>query len=283
VKEDNKDISHFDGYTADFIFKYVNRGLWVLDADAPGAGVIPNPVEKIPIIYYPEKYTEYQNAQSMINRQQTVVSNHGDMNDYFGSPIMEVVGAMLGFASKGEQGKIILLAENARANYLELKSPPESIRMEIDNLDKFIFAFSQTPNISFSELKSLGDLSGVALKLLFMDAHMAALNKVETYGLGIQRRVNFLKAAIGNLLNVSLKPACDSLQIEPEFTPYLPVNSREEVETIAIAVGGGFMSKASAAEKLEKLGYIPDSGIEQKRLAEDLKAESSIGTNVIGG
>lgn len=280
VLEDGKVITHFDVYTEEYIYKYANRGSWALDNTAISGGVIANAMRKIPIIYYPEKHTEWHRVQSMIGRQETIVSNHGDMNDYFGSPILAVVGELLGFAAKGEQGKVITLAAEAKANYLALESPPESIKMEIENLDKFIFSFSQTPNISFSELKSLGDLSGVALKLLFMDAHMAAQNKIETFGLGIQRRVNLLKAAIGNVLNVSLQSSCNSLQIEPEFTPYLPQNIKEEVETIGSAVVGGFMSKKTATEKLEKLGYIPDAALEQDRLAEDAKSESSIGLNI---
>jgi hypothetical protein len=187
------------------------------------------------------------------------------------------VGEMLGFAQKGEQGKIITLSNEAKANYLALESPPESIKMEIDNLDKFIFSFSQTPNISFAELKSLGDLSGVALKLLFMDAHMAALNKVETYGIGIQRRINLLKAAIGNVLSVGLKSACDLLQIEPEFIPYLPINIKEEVETIGTAILSEVMSKKSGSLKLEKLGYITNAIEEQENLSEELKEKAQIG------
>jgi len=283
VKEEGKDINHFDVYTAEMIYKYANRGSWILDNLAAGGGVIVNAMKKIPIIYYPEKHSEWHRVQSMIDRQETIVSNHGDMNDYFGSPILTVVGDMLGFASKGEQGKIISLAENAKANYLALESPPESIKMEIDNLDKFIFSFSQTPNISFSELKSLGDLSGVALKLLFMDAHMAALNKVQTFGLGIQRRINLLKATIGSTLSVGLQSACNTLQVEPEFIPYLPLNIKEEVETIGTAVMSEIMSKASGSEKLEKLGYIPDAAMEQERVTEDVKVKSSIGANVFGG
>ena len=67
--------------------------------------------------------------------------------------------------------------------------------MEVDNLEKFIYAMSQTPNISFSEMKELGkDISGFAITLLFLDAHLAVRAKEETFGLGIQRRVNLIQS-----------------------------------------------------------------------------------------
>jgi hypothetical protein len=284
MKENNIEIEHFDVYTNEIIYKYAKRGDWAIDADSPGGGVIQNPIGKIPVIYYPEDNVEWFKVQSMIERQETIVSNHGDMNDYFGSPILAVVGEILGYAEKGQQGKVLQLAKEAKANYLALESPPESIKMEIDNLEKFIFAFSQTPNISFAEMKGLvGNLPVIGIKALFMDAHMAALNKVETYGLGIQRRLNFLKAAVGNLLDVSLMEPSKSLQIIPEFTPYMPTNAKEEIETIGSAVMSEVMSKVTATEKLEKMGYITDAIIEQQRLKEEADAAISTGANAFGG
>ena len=64
------------------------------------------------------------------------------MNDYFGSPILAVSGIVEGFASKGEQGKILQLSQEARANYLQLTTPPESILKEQAQLRELALALA---------------------------------------------------------------------------------------------------------------------------------------------
>ena len=192
TKQEGKEIEHFDVYTTEFTYKYVNRGTWKLDETAPGGGKIPNLAGKIPVVYYSQRAPEWADVQGMIDRLEKVLSNHSDMNDYFGEPILAIFGELIQAINKGDSGKIIQMSENAKASFLALDSPPESIKMEIENLEKFIYALSQTANIAFSEMKALGDLSGVALELMFLDAHLAVFGKEEIFGIGIQRRVYLL-------------------------------------------------------------------------------------------
>ena len=117
-EEDNKDVDHYDVYTNDYEYRYVNRdNVWKLDdlvevvtpEGVKNINPIPNALKKIPVIYHSQKRPEWSDVASMIKRLEDSVSNHADMNDYFGSPILAVVGEILGFAQKGEQGKILCL------------------------------------------------------------------------------------------------------------------------------------------------------------------------------
>ncbi len=275
--EKGKSVEHFDVYTAEMTYKYVNlKEGWRIDETAINGGKIPNLVEKIPLVYYPQKKPEWAKVQGMIARIEKLLSNHSEMNDYFGEPILAIFGELIQAIGKGESGKIMQLSENAKASFLALESPPESIKMEVENLEKFIYAMSQTPNIAFSEMKSLGDLSGVALELMFLDAHLAARAKEETFGVGIQRRVNLLKAFIGNVLNVGLSEAASSVMFKPVFTPYMPKNLKEAIEAISTAVMGRILSKETGSEKLEDIGFIPDAAQEKDRLLEQSNSEENI-------
>lgn len=283
VKESDKEIDHFDVYTADFTYKYANRGKWALDETAPAGGKIPNLAKKIPVIYYTQPAPEWADVQGMIDRIEKILSNHSDMNDYFGEPILAIFGELIQAIGKGESGKILQLSEESKASFLALDSPPESIKMEVENLEKFIYAMSQTPNIAFSEMKSLGDLSGVALELMFLDAHLAVLSKEETFGIGIQRRINLLKAFIGNVLDISLAKVMASVRIKPVFTPYMPSNTKELVELISQSAFNEILSRRTAVEKFEDIGFISDATQEMKRIEEEMKqrsqANSLIGAN----
>jgi len=281
LKDAGKDIEHFDVYTSEFEYKYIYKdNVWDLDilteTNEEGKVIqtnvnsIPNAVKKIMIVYTNQSKPEWADQGTMISRFETSISNHADMNDYFGSPILAVFGEIMGFAAKGEQGKILQLAEDARANYLALETPPESIKMEQENLEKFIFALSQTPNITFEQMMEIGPVSGVAMKMMFLDAHMAVKRKEEVFGIYLQRRLNILKAAIGMVLDISLAKEAKILQLKPVLTPYLPANETEMIENLSVSVTGGILSKKTA---IEQHPLVEDPETELERLKEDATSE----------
>lgn len=281
LKEDEKEVEHFDIYTSEFTYKYVKRDAWALDSQAVNGGKIPNSVGKIPVVYHTQEKPEWANVQKMIERLEKLLSNHGDMNDYFGEPILAIFGQLISAINKGDSGKILQLSENAKASFLALDSPPESIKMEIENLEKFIFSLSQTPNIAFSEMKSLGDLSGVALALMFMDAHLAVMAKEETFGIGLQRRANLIKATIGKVLDVNLSESAQKVKMKPVITPYMPKNIKELIDMLAMSVDSGFLSAQTATQKLEDDGFINDAEVETAQINSELDAKSKR-DNIIG-
>lgn len=274
LKEGEKDIEHFDVYTDLLEYKFVNRdSTWQLDAPVNADGTaIPNPkaneVGKMMIVYHSQDYPEWHDQQYAINRLETSYSNHADMNDYFGSPILAVIGEIMGFAAKGDQGKILQLSENAKANFLALESPPESIKMEQENLKNSIFYTSQTPDISFETMKGLGTIAQFTMKAYFMDAHMAVSDKEEIFGIGLQRRLNIIKAAIGKVIDTTMAKEAEAVQLKPVITPYLPQNDTELIDNLSIAKTNGIISKESAVE-LSPL--TSDIEVEMERLANDEK------------
>lgn len=276
LKEEGKDVDHYDIFSTLGEYKWVNRGGWMLDnllMDSTGAKLpnpIPNVVGKIMVVYYSQPEPEWADVQSMISRLETINSNHSDTNDYFGAPMLKIAGEIHGYAQKGETGKILQLEQGAEADYLALASEPASIKMEEDNLERYIYTMSQTPNSTFEQMKGIGPVSGIALKLLFLDAHMAAKNKEETFGIGLQRRINIIKAAIGMVINTTLSNEALSLQIKPVLTPYLPENLTEMLENLVLSTTNGFMSTETAIE-LNPL--VPDSETEIQRIKDDVTSD----------
>lgn len=254
VKEGVIDIEHYDIYTDKGEIKWAFR-----DKDWKLESTTNHQVGKMMIIYHSQKQPEWHKVQSQISRLETLASNHADMNDYYGSPILAIGGQVLGYIEKGSQGGVLQLEANASANYLALASEPQSIKMEKEDTRKDIFDLSQTPDITFEKMTGLGQLSGVALELLFLDAHMAVRVTEEMFGIGLQRRVNLLKAVIGKVLITRMSAVADKLQLKPVITPYLPNIDAEVIENIASALGAGIMSK--------------ETGREQNPLVTDSKAE----------
>lgn len=265
-------VYHLDIYTKDF-FYYATKstGEWSYGVGEDGMEVltgVPNPLGKIPIIYYTQPATEWHDVQEMINRLEVKISNHADTNDYFDSPIIFAEGTITGFAEKGETGKLLQGTAGAKVSYLTWDQAPESTKMEIDHLINFIHTYTHTPNISFDNIKGLGTFTGIALKMFFMDAHLKAADNEAIYGLGVQRSVNYQKATLAKL-NAKFVPAL-KLTIKPKFTFFLPKNEAEEIDNIIKCVNGGIMSIETAV----KLNPLVEDHITELALIKKEKAEA---------
>jgi len=265
VKEGDKSITHFDTWTETKIIRRAYREEWIIEEAK-------NLLGKIPVIYYAQEEPEWYSVQPMIDRFEKKASNFGDTNDYFGAPMVKTRGKVLSLPEKNSSGKTIQLDENGDADYMSWDQSPESEKLEFELLEKMIYAMSQTPNISFEQLKDIGgDLSGFAIKLMFTDAHLKAENDIELFGEMFQRRLNLLKHILGAVINTSLSAEVDNLELEPEFTPYLPKNVKEIIETLSTARGNKpLISKETA---LENNPFVGDVQGELDRIKSDNEEE----------
>jgi SPP1 family phage portal protein len=256
---DEDKTEQWEVYTADKIF--------IIQKKSSGYTVIedkPNELKKIPIIYYEQPAPEWDDVQTLIERLEDVISTHADTNDYTGSPIILVSGEVKGFSAKGEAGKVLEMSDGADAKYLESSTAPQSIELEMKNLRSLIYDLTSTPDISFDQVKGLGAYSGIALRMIFLAAHMKASEHEETFGEGIQRRLNFIKACMITI-NPKLEKA-NTIVVKPRFEYFVPINVQEEIQNLNTAVTGGLISKQTAIG-LNPLVTDPES--EMKVMAEE--------------
>jgi SPP1 family phage portal protein len=231
LKKGSGKEEHFDIYTATKTIKLTKTETgWIPTIES-------NPVGKIPVVYYNQEAPEWFDVQEMIDRFEKVISNHGDTNDYFVSPMVFVEGEVEGFSKKGEQGKVLIGKGGAKAQYLTWDQSPESLKLEYNNLRSLVMDMTDTPDISIEQMKALGTYSGIALKMLFLGPHLKASDKEENFGESVQRRINYMKAALGGAINVALAEAVPML-IEPKFEFFLPKNIQEIIEILSTATGG---------------------------------------------
>lgn len=249
---------HFDLYTAEKILKLTKKSNWEGEEEK-------NPFGKIPVIYYSRVKPEWANVQPLIERFEKMLSNFADSNDYFASPMIKIRGEVSGFAEKGEQGKMITMEENADASYLTWDQAPEAIKLEKETLQELIYSQTQTPDISFAQMKGLGNVSGIALKLMFLDAALKSLRHQESFGEGVQRRINLIKKAMG-VVSIRVEQA-EGLQIEPEFEFYLPQNEQELVNMLTTGVGNRQIMSQRTAVSQNPFVKNPDKEMED--IAED--------------
>lgn len=238
---------------------------------APG---YPKPITigKIPVIYGHQPKFETEDVDKLIDRLETLLSNFADTNDYHASPKIFTTGIIKGWAKKGESGAVIEGEDGATMQYVSWQSAPEAVKLEIETLLKMIYTITQTPDISFDSVKGLGAISGIALKLLFMDAHLKVQDKREIFDDYLQRRVNVILAYIGKMNN-ALEEDCETIAIEPEIVPYMLTSEIDELNYWLTANGN--KPVISQEESVEKAGLSSNVELTMQKLKDQTASENS--------
>lgn len=272
TRKDNKGVkyTYFETYTENEHRIWVTtNNQWQLVEGYPK----PNIIGKIPVIYGRQEFVEWEDVQGLIDRLEKLLSNFADTNDYHASPKIFVEGEVNGFSKKGETGAIIQGEEGSKAYYLAWQNAPESVKLEIETLLRLIYTITQTPDISFDAVKGIGAVSGVALKLLFLDAHLKVQDKMEIFDDYLQRRLAVIQAYLAkmNAKDNEFVTACQSLTIEPEIVPFMIEDEKANAD-LAMTVTG---QKAIASRKtgIKKLGWVKDIDTELK----EIEAEEAVG------
>lgn len=271
---DGQTRNYFETYTADAHYLWTAQskdnttGNWEMAEGYPKA----LPIGKIPVVYASQPQTEWADVQNLIDRLEKLLSNYADTNDYHASPKIFVQGSIKGFARKGEAGAIIEGEDGASAQYLSWQSAPESVRLEIDTLLRMVYTITQTPDISFDTVKGIGAVSGTALRLMFLDAHLKVQDKAEIFDEYLQRRCNIVKAYIAQAA-IKMAPAAQSLIIRPKITPYIIEDELSKVNILQAANGGKQM--ASRAETIRRLGWADDVAAEEAAIIAEEEAANS--------
>lgn len=264
-------FTYFETYTEDLHQMWITtNNQWEIVEGYPKV----NTIGKIPVIYGRQPAVEWEDVQGLIDRLEKLLSNFADTNDYHASPKIFTTGTILGFAKKGEAGAIIEGEEGATAEYLAWQNAPESVKLEIETLLRMIYTITQTPDISFEAVKGLGAISGIALKLLFLDAHLKVQDKMEIFDDYLQRRLSIVQAYLSemNKKDSEFKAACQSLTIEPEIVPFMIEDEKAKVDLLVAANGG--KPVASQKTTVQLLGWVNDNETEYEQIQEEAALSS---------
>lgn len=216
--------------------------------------------DKIPIVYVSQEQTEWHDSESLIDRYEVALSKLSGSNDYTAHPMLKVFGEVLNAPEKDEDGKAWMIPIKYDKEGNEIKgdvqlitnpNSSDSTSLELDKIENLIWSITSTVNLSFNNVKGLGNISGVALTLMFLDSNIkASLNEGDNRTM-IERIINVLISGITKTTNTSLKPETSDLYYEVMFNSILPNDLKEAVETVSRAVESGVMSKRTAVEYLD--------------------------------
>lgn len=216
--------------------------------------------DRIPIVYVSQEETEWKDAQDLIDRYEVALSKLAGSNDYTAHPMIKVFGEVLNAPDKDEDGKAWMIPIKRDKDGNEIKgdvqlitnpNSADSTDLELSKIEDLIWGITSTVNLSFNNVKGLGNISGIALTLMFLDSNIkATLNEGENRTM-IERIINILISGTVTTTNTALKSETNDLYFDVNFNSILPTDLKEAVETVSQAVTSGVMSKRTAVEYLD--------------------------------
>jgi SPP1 family phage portal protein len=220
----------------------------------------PHGFGNIPVVYMDQDFPEWHDVETLIDRFETCISKLGGSNDYSGYPLIKLYGEAVSMPDRDDDGKTLRFpmkeadangkVSHGDADFMTNSSAADSIKLELENLESLIYAISSTPNLSFDNMKSLGNISGIALKLMFLDSILKAkMNEGENRTI-IERIINVFIS--GTITTTVQKMAANAkeLFVDVKFNSILPDDTKEAIEFLTKAVDSGIMAKKTAVEHL---------------------------------
>lgn len=256
-------IKDYDGNEVIHFMCVTETNVYVWKQGTSGWEIVPektfeHKLPSVPVMYAYNKETYAAKIRPQRERLEKCLSGYADCIDYHFFPKLLLFGELQNMFGTDARNQMLQLENGAEARYLTWNQAADPIKVEIETYFNQIYALTNTPRISFDQLKGVGNaLSGTAFRYFFMAAHMAVRNHEEVLGEFFQRRINFLVSALGSL-SVSFKEASQTIDIETELVPYIIDSIDDKVNTAAKAVGGGVWSLEHGVAYCSEFGETKD-------------------------
>lgn len=253
---DGNEHTVFMTITDTMVYQWEEDKIWEANSEMSFAHNLP----KLPVIYSYRREPLCAKVRQLRIRLEKCLSGYADCIDNHFFPLLMLFGDLQPDSISGDARNRMmqLTGDGANAQYLTWNQSSDPIKVEIETYFNQIYGLTNTPRISFDQLKGMGNaLSGTAFRYVFMAAHMAVHNHEEELGQFFQRRVNLITAAVG-ALNASLEEASKTIDIETEIVPFMIDSESDKVQTAVAAVSGGVWSLEHGVAYASNYGELQD-------------------------
>ena len=244
----------------------------------------------IPVVYAEIDAPAWEEVAPLMDAREMRLSRLADTNDYFAEPMMVITGEADApdktTVGKEMQFPVRIDQETGReyhgdAKYLSWDQSINSTSKELDEDKNEMYSGVSAPDLSFDNLKGLGNISGVARRFMMLDAEIKERFNMRVFGPAINRCITVVQAGIANITNIKFKPQLVSARYTVTFDSILPRDPVEEANVLSIAGGGRAFNSLSTIVSRSPLTPPGDLDGELGRIKEDA-VEESARTNLIG-
>ncbi|MCZ2590820.1 phage portal protein [Bacteroides fragilis] len=249
-KVKNEQITFFETYTANMHYKWKQEDSgWELVKSEPVA------ILKIPGVYAYCSVPIYHGLSYIRKEIEYTLSRNSDVIAYNSAPILKIAGGIKGSENKGESRRVYRVEQNGDVAYVSWAQSIEALKYHVDTLVKLFWSQSQMPDISFENMKSLGNIGFDARQTLLTDAHLKVGDESGAWIEAFERECSVIKAFL-KMMNVTWKGEVDNVEVEHVITPFIQNDEKSEIEKWVTASGG--KAVVSQLEAIKNLGISTD-------------------------
>lgn len=273
----DKEVTFFETYTKDKHYIWKQRdgvGKWEIvltqqteDGDtANGEEIV---LMKIPGVYGWRPEPVYDGLSPLREEIEYSLSRNSNVISYNSAPLLKVVGATKGKEDKGESYRVVHCEQGGDVSYVSWSQSVEALKFHVDTMRNIYWMLAQIPDISFDNMKGLGNIGYDARQTLLSDAHLRVGDETGTWIEFFERECNVIKAFLA-VMNTAWANEMDNIVVEHIITPY--IQNDEFAEITKRMKANGNKPIESQLESIQKYGESSDA---EKTLAM-IQKESAI-------
>lgn len=249
-------VSFFETYTSDIHYKWRQQGSgWELVKAEPIV------ILKIPGIYVCRPVPIYHGLSDLRNEIEYTLSRNSDVIAYNSAPILKVAGGTQGKEDKGESRRVFRVENGGDVSYVSWSQAIEALKYHVSTLTNLFWSQSQIPDISFENMKSLGDIGFDARQTLLTDAHLKVGDESGAWIEAFERECSVIKAFLKNM-NTSWAGEIDNVEVEHVITPFIQMDE-DAVTDRLIKQNGGKAIKSQLQTIREAGANDPEATLKQ--------------------
>lgn len=260
----DKEVTFFETYTKDkhYIWKQSDGvGKWDVvltqqteDGDtANGEEIV---LMKIPGVYGWRSKPVYDGLPPIRAEIEYSLSRNSNVIAYNSAPLLKVVGATKGKEDKGESYRVVHCEQGGDVSYVSWSQSVEALKYHVDSMQKMYWMQAQIPDISFDNMKGLGNIGYDARQTLLADAHLRVGDESGTWIEFFERECNVIKAFLA-AMNTAWANEMDNIGVEHIITPYIQNDELAEITKRMKANGNKPIE--SQLESIQKYGESSDA------------------------
>lgn len=260
----DENTTYFETYTADKHYKWKLGSGWETITNQENIRL-----QKIPAIYIHRDKPIYDGLSYIRQEVEYTLSRNSDVVAYNSAPVLKVVGEIKGSEEKGEARRVYRVENGGDVAYVSWSQSIEALKYHVDQLINLYWMQAQMPDISFENMKSLGNIGFDARQTLLTDAHLKVGEESGAWIEFFERETNVIKAFLGEM-NTSFKSELDNVEVEHVITPFIQNDKTLEADRLLKLNGG--KAVISHIESIKQAGYSSDPENTLKQIQEEESA-----------
>lgn len=275
-KVGDKEITYFETYTSDKHYKWMqDEGSWVQVGIAEEIRLM-----KIPGAYAFRPVPVFHGLTRIRSELEYTLSRNSDVIAYNAAPVIKIAGQIKGEEDKGESRRIYRVENGGDVSYVSWSQAIEAFKYHVDTLLKLYWMQAQMPDVSFDNMKSLGNIGYDARQMLLTDAHLKVGDEAGPWIEFLERECSVVKEILKKMKK-EWAGEIDNIEVEHVITPFIQ-NDEDAMADRLFKLNGG-KPVMSQLESIQQAGYSNDAQatLEQIR-KEDAEASQSRISNIFG-